>query len=134
MPIEVVKQVEAQALTKSLLHQVWQAIGQCIQLPKHFDVSLVVVGDAKMKRWNNQYRGVNAVTDVLSFPYTKTTGEVVLCYPQAKRQAQQKQQPVRLELAWLIVHGILHVLGYDHETDRDAKIMRPLEQKILHYV
>lgn len=85
-----------------------------------------------MKQLNEQYRGVKAVTDVLSFPYDEHCGEIVICYPQAVMQAAQKQSSTAHELAWLLIHGILHLLKYDHETAADAKIMRPLERKILH--
>ena len=97
-------------------------------------MSVVVVGDAEMKGLNQRYRQQASVTDVLSFPYGHDGGEIVLCYSQAKRQAKLKQDSLRREVSWLLIHGLLHLLGYDHERTRDAQVMRPLEQKILAYV
>lgn len=86
-----------------------------------------------MQQMNQRYRATAAVTDVLSFRYSATAADILICYPQAQRQAKAKQQSLRHECAWLVIHGLLHWLGYDHETAADAKIMRPLEQRILAY-
>ena len=123
--------VPAAGLTKQLANRVVQAVEWKLNLKQPLEISVVVVGDVRMKRLNQQYRQQPKITDVLSFPYGGTTGEVVICYPQAKRQANAKQQPLKNELAWLLIHGILHVLGYDHETAKDAQVMRPLEQQLL---
>lgn len=133
--IELSKRVSAPPVTAAQLQHVWNILAQHVRVPAAWrTVSVAVVDDAAMRRLNKLYRQVNDVTDVLSFPYGRDGGEVVLCYPQAKRQARLKQTPLRRELNWLTVHGFLHLLGYDHERPRDAQIMRPLEQKILAYV
>ncbi len=128
-------QVVAPQLTNPLVQRVWRAVQRQVTVPRRWQqVSVVVVGDTAMRRLNQRYRQVNAVTDVLSFPYGADGGEVVICYPQAKRQAVSKQVALRSELAWLLTHGLLHILGYDHERAKDANVMRPLEQRILQYV
>lgn len=133
--IELRTQVAAPQLTNPLVQRVWRAVQYQVTVPRRWQqVSVVVVGDTVMKRLNQRYRQVNAVTDVLSFPYGADGGEVVICYPQAKRQAASKQVSLRSELTWLLTHGLLHILGYDHERAKDAKVMRPLEQRILQYV
>ncbi len=136
MKILLTHKARAPRLTQSSVQKVLRAVGKEVQLPKDFSVSIVTVGDAEMQKLNKQYRNIDAVTDVLSFPYDDDilTGEIVLCYPQALRQAKYKQAPIDRELAWLTTHGILHVLGYDHEIAADAKIMRPLERLILQHV
>ncbi|EKD76546.1 MAG: hypothetical protein ACD_43C00067G0003 [uncultured bacterium] len=121
-------------MTQSWLEHVWRAITKTVKLPQTIQLNIVVVGDAYMKTMNQRYRGVTKVTDVLSFGYNKTCGDVVVCYPQAKRQARTKQQSLQRECAWLVVHGILHWRGYDHECAADAQVMRSLEQRILSYV
>ncbi|MBI4407228.1 MAG: rRNA maturation RNase YbeY [Candidatus Kerfeldbacteria bacterium] len=135
LTIELRKQVVAPQLTHPLVQRVWRAVQRQVTVPQRWQqVSVVVVGDTAMKRLNQRYRHSATVTDVLSFPYGADGGEVVVCYPQAKRQAASKQVSVRSELAWLLTHGLLHILGYDHELAKDANVMRPLEQRILQYV
>ncbi len=132
MPIQLTKtKVEAPLLTPIFVEHIFEQTRKYVRYPKNFTISVVAVGNSTMRSLNKKYRSVDSVTDVLSFPYDTASGEVVICYPQAITQAHQKQTPVHTELAWLLIHGILHVLGYDHETATDAKIMRPLERKIL---
>lgn len=76
---------------------------------------------------NKAYRGKDKVTDVLSFQ----EGEILLCYAQAKRQAAELGHSVRDENIFLLVHGLLHVFGYDHEKPADARRMFPLQKRIL---
>jgi probable rRNA maturation factor len=61
----------------------------------------------------------------------KHLGEVVISYPQALKQAREAKHPVKKEVAVLLIHGILHLLGYDHEKSRDEKRMKPRETAIL---
>ena len=131
--IQITSKISAPAVTPQLVQTVFTEVGKAVKYPPKFEVSVVVVSDAEMQQLNHQYRGVDDATDVLSFPYqdAEIAGEIVLCYDQAKRQADAKQVRLRKELQWLLVHGILHVMGYDHETATDAKVMRPLERTIL---
>lgn len=131
--IELVTDVRRTVLTRTLLQTILSAIQHFIPLPSASTITIRVVGDKQMQKLNQRYRSVPEVTDVLSFGYNQAAADIVLCYPQAKRQAQAKQQTLRYECAWLVIHGILHWLGYDHETAADAKVMRPLEQAMLHY-
>lgn len=135
MMIELHKDVQAPLVTATFVGKVIRAVQRTVALPNQWQtVSVVVVGDVAMRKLNRRYRQQSYIPDVLSFPYGADGGEVVLCYPQAKRQASQKQVALRSELAWLLTHGVLHIMGYDHETAVDAKVMRPLEQRILQYV
>lgn len=102
------------------------------------DVSGVIgvsyVTDGEIQRLNRMYRGKDAVTDVLSFAsdyveHTGTLGDVIISYAQAVRQAENDD--VELELVDLIVHGILHVLGHDHEEPADAARMFPLQDSLV---
>ena len=93
------------------------------------NISLVLVGDARMKSLNKKYRGRNRLTDVLSF---EGLNEIVICLPQAKRQAKTLKYSLNFELTRLLVHGIVHLKGYDHEKSaKEAKKMREIEEKIL---
>ena len=134
MQISLVKSVSAPLLTVKLVQCVARMVCAQVRCPRDLSISVVAVGDTLMCRYNSSYRSERKVTDVLSFQYDHANGEVVVCYPQAQRQALAKNNPLRRELAWLLTHGILHIVGYDHETAADAKIMRPLEQTIVNYV
>jgi probable rRNA maturation factor len=97
-------------------------------------VSLSFVDDAEIRRLNRMYRKKDKVTDVLSFgspdgDRSGYLGDVIISYPQAVRQAEDGD--LELELTDLLVHGILHVLGYDHEEAGDADEMFPLQDKIV---
>jgi probable rRNA maturation factor len=80
------------------------------------EVSIALVDDATMRRLNRTFRHTNKTTDVLTFP-ADLSGEIVICVDQARRQAMQEKHSVATEVRYLLVHGILHALGYDHESD-----------------
>ena len=87
------------------------------------DVSIAVVSDRRMRALNRQFRGQDLATDVLSFPATHMPGvssflgDVVIASGVATRQAREAGHPVTTELKVLALHGLLHLLGYDHDTD-----------------
>lgn len=91
------------------------------------DVSVAFVDDESMKNLNRQFRHKNKTTDVLTFPADATygdpngkgrpLGDIVISIDQARRQATSERHSVATEVRYLILHGILHALGYDHETD-----------------
>jgi probable rRNA maturation factor len=80
------------------------------------DVSIAFVDDTTMRNLNRKFRGKNKTTDVLTFP-GENSCEVVVSVDQARVQAQNEKHSLTTELRYLLVHGILHGLGYDHETD-----------------
>lgn len=121
-------------MTQAWLTHIWEVMHQFVKFPPTAYLTVTVVGDKAMQTLNRRYRGVKSVTDVLSFAYDVHTGDIIVCYPQARRQAIAKQHALQHECAWLVVHGILHWLGFDHEHAADAKVMRPLEQRIIQYV
>lgn len=86
--------------------------------------TIAFVSDKKMSELNNQFRGKNKTTDVLSFPFENDfdenenfLGDIVISLEQAERQAIENNLTLENEVKQLILHGILHLLGYDHETD-----------------
>lgn len=90
------------------------------------DLTLVFVSDGAMRRLNRQWRNKRGTTDVLSFPpdqadfeeiFGATLGDVVISVDQAARQAHEHGLSLEDEVAQLILHGLLHLCGYDHETD-----------------
>lgn len=113
---------------------------QQMKLGPNAGVSIVFVGEAPIRKLNQKYRKQDRVTDILSFsnleggklivpqgepPYL---GEIIICYPQAKRQARELGHSVKEEIKILLVHGLLHLLGYEHEGEDDG-VMRKMEEE-----
>jgi len=112
-----------------------------------YEVSLVFTDSETVKQLNRDYRGVDDPTDVLAFymlpqkgadsafalPPDGVTrlGEVIVSYPQAVEQAKEQGHSPERELALLIIHGILHLLGYDHEEPEEESKMRERERELL---
>ena len=122
------------------------------------EVSVVVTGDDEIRRLNREYRGIDAPTDVLSFPLLEELGEelppgsppgpqhalwtageggapalgdIVISLERAKAQAEEYGHSLQREIAFLTVHGLLHLLGYDHESEEPERVMRAKEEAIL---
>jgi probable rRNA maturation factor len=90
-------------------------------------VTLRIVGEREGRRLNRTYRKKSRATNVLTFD----TGDVVLCHPVIRREARAQGKSVAAHYAHLVVHGILHLRGYDHEKKRDAARMEAREVRIL---
>ena len=84
---------------------------------KEKKLSLALVGQERIKELNRKYRGENRATDVLSFPY-RDSGEVVLCPNIIRKNAKEYGLPFEKELARILIHGLLHLLGYGHQKIR----------------
>lgn len=103
------------------------------------ELSIALVGDREMRPLNRKYRNKKKTTDVLSFfvedqPMfgAKILGDVVISVEQARRQAKARGKTLKSEMATLLIHGVLHLLGYDHEkSPRQAKIMFACERKLF---
>jgi probable rRNA maturation factor len=120
---------------------------------KPCEILMTLATDEIIRNVNRTHRGINQVTDVLSFPLTKQTprrrlvasepgdinprtgrlalGDIVLCVPQAFRQSREYGHSLERELSYLTVHSMLHLLGYDHREDEDKKKMRKREDEIM---
>ena len=103
-----------------------ERVGEC-------EVGVVLLDEHEMRELNREHRGKDEPTDVLSFPIdeddeldgvTRLLGDVVICVPVAERQAAEQGVEPGDELVDLLVHGVLHLLGYDHETDDGEMLAR----------
>jgi probable rRNA maturation factor len=104
------------------------------------EVSVLLVGDKAMRTLNRRYRGKDRTTDVLSFPLregkfpriqNRLLGDIVVSIPTAERQARAAGESLRAEIDRLLVHGFLHLLGYDHEqSGRGARRMEARESHL----
>ena len=98
------------------------------------EVSLSFCTPDEIKALNRDYRNKDAETDVLSFPGfpgSPALGDIVICTDVAKRQAEEYGHSYERELSFLAVHGLLHLLGYDHETPEDETNMCDMQDKIM---
>ncbi len=110
---------------------------------KSAKLSLVVVGDKEIKKLNRIYRHKNKPTTVLAFPgqvkgfidvEENDLGEVVISKDKCLELARAKKTTWRKEFLWLLTHGVLHLLGYDHHTNYQMRKMKMMEDKILSYL
>lgn len=128
-------------LEELLTMVVEQALGEH-SIPAKAEVSLAFVDDAYIADLNRQYRGIDGPTDVLSFAMLEgpdmpgdeeepLLGDVVVSLETARRQAEEYSHSFKREVVYLTVHGVLHLMGYDHQTQPDQQSMRTQEEKIL---
>lgn len=104
-------------------------------------ISVVIVDKDRIHEINKTYRNVDKVTDVISFAFEdnagitpdglRILGEIYLCMDKAKEQAVEYGHSNKREICYLVIHGLLHLLGYDHEKEEDKKKMRTKEEEIL---
>ena len=102
--------------------------------------SVIFVDEAKIQEINREYRGVDRVTDVISFAFEDSIdvsydfrflGDIYICIPRMKEQALEYGHSEKRELSFLVVHGLLHLLGYDHQTEEEEKEMISKQEVIL---
>lgn len=109
---------------------------------KNANFSIVFVSNEKIQGLNKNYRNIDRITDVLSFAFednedivynnTRFLGEIFICIPRMKEQAKEYGHSETRELAFLVVHGLLHLLGYDHtKGEKEEKEMFELQEVIL---
>lgn len=111
------------------------------EAPDAVELSIALVDEDEIARLNEHYRGIEGPTDVLSFGCDDpcpaapgepvTIGDVIIAPEVALRQADELGTTVESELDLLLVHGVLHLLGYEHETDADAAVMQGRERALL---
>lgn len=147
-------------IDEKMFRRVAEVVLKTVGIKNKTEISLAIVGDGRMRKLNKMYRGSNRVTDVLAFgdksvlPYlakafprlkkgqevefieppdgVKRLGEVIICYPRARKQARRLGHSLEKELTILLIHGILHLLGYDHEKGGAAEEeMKKMEAEIL---
>jgi probable rRNA maturation factor len=129
----------------------WEALGDVDALAAHVlgraaahmksagELAVLFTDDAEMRSLNKQWRELDKPTDVLSFPsgqpeipgQPQYLGDIALGYEIALRDAEAMQRPFAGHVSHLLIHGFLHLLGYDHIETKDAHVMEPLETEIL---
>lgn len=96
------------------------------------EVSIAFVSNQQIKELNNKYRDKNEATDVLSFPIDKEMlGDIIISAQRAAEQAEEYGHSLKREFAYLTVHGMLHLFGYDHHSEEEKNEMRQKEERVL---
>ncbi|MEA1963298.1 MAG: rRNA maturation RNase YbeY [Patescibacteria group bacterium] len=99
------------------------------------NISIAFIGDVVMRRLNKRYRGKDNITDVLSFRGDgDDLGEILINYAQIKRQAKKYSKSVKEELIFILVHGLLHLLGYKDENEKEKNKMEDLGEEFIFYM
>lgn len=130
------------------------ALSELNQPSAQLEVSLSFVGEEEIRSLNKQYRDTDRVTDVLSFPsvdnpsrgvidiaehgadlnpetWLLNLGDIIICLPRAKQQAKEYGHSLKREVAFLALHSLLHLLGYDHMNEQDEAQMNELQNRVL---
>jgi len=126
--VEINYQIKVPLSYEALFKRLTQATLRLLKIRGNFTLSVVFVSPREIKFLNKKYRSQNKATDVLSFG---EVNEIAICYAQAVRQAKALGHSVNQEVAWLFIHGLLHLLGLTHETEKKYQRMVKLQQKIL---
>lgn len=140
--------VEIDSQLETQLHMLVETLLQMEGQSPEAEISLTFVDDEQIRRLNRDYRGLDQPTDVLSFamressdeepamasdPTFDVLGDVVISLETAERQSKDYGHSLRREIGYLTVHGVLHLLGYDHQTETERDLMRQKEEAVLRY-
>lgn len=106
-------------------------------------ISIILTDEQNIQKINKEYRNIDKATDVLSFPMFEPSeieeakareevlGDIVVCIPIVKRQAEEYGHSIEREFAYMLVHGFYHLMGYDHMVEEDKVVMRAKEETVL---
>ena len=100
---------------------------------RDYGINIILVSSNEIKELNKTYREKDYETDVLTFPdgYLNSLGDVFVSIPKVVEQSTEYGHSFERELGFLVVHGLLHTLGYDHENEEDEKVMTDLQNRVL---
>lgn len=109
-----------------------------LDVHKNTEICLTFIDDIKIRLLNKEFRGIDRATDVLSFPQEgplpSLLGDIIISFDTAKRHSLKYGRGLNEEIATLIIHGILHLIGYDHKKKKDGVIMRQKEEELLNQI
>ena len=134
---------------KVLITRAVNAVMKEKNIPEELDVNVMIISPEEMQKINREARGIDQVTDVLSFPYFEyetpgyfdreiidwtdgdILGDLVICADKVVRQAEDYGHSQKRELVFLTVHSMLHLVGYDHIEKKDADLMEPEQDRLM---
>lgn len=134
-----------------VIEQAVNAVASCQGLPEELEVNVFIVDPEEIREVNRETRGIDSVTDVLSFPYFEfekpgvfegflfegeenILGDMMICAERVIEQAREYGHSQKRELAFLTVHSMLHLTGYDHIEEADGDIMRAEEKLMMELI
>lgn len=135
MDVIIINHSSSELIESSIIElsmQVLLKIQDLIPLPSKESLSIVFVEDKKMQSLNKMYRGKDKTTDVLSFQGSEESlGDLIFSLDKIKEQALANQHTLTHEYLYLQIHGVLHLLGYDHEVEQETKEMFKIQDQIF---
>lgn len=139
IPLELDLQVAYEGSVPDLAHFIQWAQAALIERDQKLtELSIRIVEDKESQQLNHEYRGKDKPTNVLSFPFDNPPGldlpligDLVICANVVKKEAEEQAKQEDAHWAHMVVHGCLHLLGYDHIDDDDAELMESMEKRIL---
>jgi probable rRNA maturation factor len=137
MPVDITRTGAGKKFPSRALKKIAQAVLDLVGQAEA-ELSLALIGNTEMQKLTAKYRRKDYPTDVLSFPIEETLppvhpvlGDVIISVQMARQQAKERGRTTEEEMVTLLIHGIVHLLGYDHERSaKDARVMKRLENKI----
>ena len=127
-------------IRKKQIDKLFRLIGCELKKVSDCEVSIAFVDNLAIKKLNKDYRHINKPTDVLSFAEFKELrkikkksylGEIIISYPYIKKQAKENNKLIYQEIAYMLIHGLLHLIGYDHLNTKDEQRMKLKEKTIM---
>lgn len=136
LDLQIATEDEQQLPTEAQLNAWLNAVVKRFQ--DSAEVTIRIVDNAESQQLNNDYRGKDKPTNVLSFPFEvpegielDLLGDLIICKQVVEREAKEQQKPLTAHWAHMVIHGTLHLLGYDHIIDEEAEEMEGLETEIM---
>lgn len=145
LDIDIMWEIEEQKDIEELIHRVVKQALQMQSVTADVELSIVITDNENIRKINKEFRDKDMATDVLSFPGYEPTeieniktsdelmviGDIIISKEKVIEQAEEFENTFEREFAYLLVHGILHLLGYDHIEEADKVVMRKEEERIL---
>jgi len=123
---------------KKKLKNLTSLILQKLEIPNNKELCITFVNDDSMRKINEAYRKINRTTDVLAFPQdgpdTSLLGDIIISIETAIRRSKMHKINFQDEISTLIIHGVLHIIGYNHKRKTEAREMRKKESEIFSYI
>lgn len=132
---EIINNQRKIKLDRQIFEKFAEKVLEIVDEAENRDVTIAFVSDRKMRELNKQFRSKNSTTDVLSFPFEadefdleeNQLGDIIISLEQAQKQAHENNLTLENEIKQLILHGVLHLCGFDHETDEGEMNRRELQ-------
>jgi probable rRNA maturation factor len=129
-------------LSRAYCTRALEALEKAVKKPQQGVINLIVIDSVEMAQMNQQFRWKEGPTDILTFPYLEKSkfenrsskievaGEIYLCLEKIKLYAEEAGKTYKEQLEYIIIHGLVHMMGYDHESESDCQQMEKVEKKI----